>query len=201
MIMNTKPFDIGKMTGKNLNDEKHKRQMWNEFFENMLWHNEDADSGILEFIFNIQINSGIGAGSEAIRKLFYEDYSYYFAVILKEAFPGGYVAWVKPFNHICYVYKNIGYNIRGVIDEEMLMFQEYELVPIQELKYGLESFMHRGYDEIIEEEMGEFANEKGISYAELCSKIYECIPDDLKIQPKNMFFDAKRFFKAYKYQI
>ena len=74
-----------------------------------------SDSRILVFIAEFLTATGMDTGRmETVRRLFQAGYCYYFALILKEAFPDGEVSWAAPFGHIVYVYQGIPYDIDGV---------------------------------------------------------------------------------------
>lgn len=88
---------------------------------------------VIEFIGNILFHSH---DTESIYQLFACGYCYYFAIILKTAFNRGDIVWHKGFSHIMWRdTDNIVYDIGGV-------FEEGDVVPIEELGEGIIDFKH-----------------------------------------------------------
>ena len=86
-----------------------------------------SDSRILVFIAEFLTATGMDTGRmETVRRLFQAGYCYYFALILKEAFPDGEVSWAAPFGHIVYVYQGIPYDIDGVYKGDAM-----EYIPVK----------------------------------------------------------------------
>lgn len=88
-----------------------------------------SDSRILVFIAEFLTATGMDTGRmETVRRLFQAGYCYYFALILKEAFPDGEVSWAAPFGHIVYVYQGIPYDIDGVYKGDVMEYIPYSLM-------------------------------------------------------------------------
>ena len=51
-----------------------------------------------------------------LEAMFYEDYSYQFAVILKETFSRGYIAVMVPYRHFVWVDNDIPYDVTGFVE-------------------------------------------------------------------------------------
>lgn len=97
-----------------------------------------SDSRILVFIAEFLTATGMDTGRmETVRKLFQAGYCYYFALILKEAFPDGEVSWAAPFGHIVYVYQGIPYDIDGVYKGDVM-----EYIPVKYLGKAIDDFRH-----------------------------------------------------------
>lgn len=153
------------------------------------------DESVMRFIFDVWTHGGVGEhSSEVIRQLFHDGYCYYFALILKDAFPGGYMAWAKPYGHICYIYNDIPYDIEGVY------FGEGETVDYHELGDTMEGYRHRGKDDELRHKMEEFAEEHGIDFDVLCQTIYDLVPEDRRVEGY-MQGTAMLYFRRYKDQI
>lgn len=124
------------------------------------------DKKLMRFIFDVWTHGGVGEdASEIIRKLFHDGYCYYFALMLRDAFPGGFMSWTKPFGHIVYVYDDVPYDIEGVY------FGEGDTVDYNALGDTLEAFRHRGRDDELDNEMEEFAESKGMTKEELITEV------------------------------
>lgn len=109
-----------------------------EYVEDALQCQPKADKKIIQFITEFRLAGGLSeTEEEAIRMAFRCGYCYYFAVMLKTAFPDGEICWAAPFGHIVFVYQNIPYDIEGVYWGE-----EEEFIPICWLKDGILDFMH-----------------------------------------------------------
>lgn len=134
-------------------------------------------AAILGFIFDFWTNQGIGSfESEAIRKTFKHGYCYYFAQMLKDAFPNGKVCWAKPTGHIVYVYEGVPYDIEGVY------IGNVKLVSYTELCDTLEQFRHRGRDDELDNEMLAFAYRFGITVNELDNIIWDMVSEEARKQ-------------------
>lgn len=108
------------------------------YVEETLQYKPNADKVLLEFITEFRLSGGLlEAEEEAIRMAFRAGYCYYFAVMLKTAFPEGEICWAAPFGHIIFLYHNIPYDIEGVYWGEA-----DEFIPIYWLKDGILDFMH-----------------------------------------------------------
>lgn len=132
---------------------------------------EKPDRRVLRFIFDILISCG-QENSHTIWQFFHQGYCYHFAVLLKEAFPGGYLVWAKPYAHICYMYQDFPYDIEG------LYAGAGELVDVWNLGDVIESYRHRGRDDDLLHEMEEFAEQRDIEFEDLCKIIYDLVPTE-----------------------
>lgn len=150
--------------------ESDRKILFDMWFEDQAKKVRDAgltiNQRIMQFIFDVWTHCGVGEeSSEVIRKLFHDGYCYYFALMLKDAFPGGMVAWAKPFGHIVFVYNDVPYDIEGVY------FGDGNTVDYKELGDTLEEFRHRGRDYELDKEMEEFAESKGMTKDELITEV------------------------------
>lgn len=99
---------------------------------------------ILGFIYDFcNCHNEEPEASEIIERFFRAGYCYYFALMLKDAF-GGEVIWLKYRSHIVWrdTRTNTLYDVCGVCTD----YTEEEIIPFDIVKYGLESFRHRGLD-------------------------------------------------------
>ncbi len=159
---------------------------------------KEPDNNVLYFIYDVISNAGQD-GIDVIVNQFTGGYCYYFALMLKEAFPGGYIAWTRPYGHICYMYKGLPYDVTGIY------MGEGEIVPYEQLCDTLEAFRHRGRDTDLFNEMSLKCQERGWTFEELYAKIYALIPDDQRLPITRSYTkeemvrgDATRFFRKYK---
>lgn len=103
---------------------------------------------------------------------------YYFAKILKDAFPDGYIAWAAPYSHIVYVRNNIAYDASNI-------FKEYKyLIPEEYFTDEFRSFYRHREDKS--------KNVKDL-YKE-ASKIMSKYLTDNNIIDKNIHKQMKRYF-------
>lgn len=167
-----------------------------------IWYNEQKkiakkydialkpDKRVLQFIFDAQESCG-KSESETIRKFFHAGYCYYFALMLRDAFSGGHLVWMKPFGHICYMYQGLPYDIEGIYvgDGEPVLYDE--------LGPTLEQFRHRGMDNALDEEMREFAYSHDFDFNEMVHEIYELVPDEDRIEGYELG-TAMKYFNKYK---
>lgn len=93
--------------------------------------NPGADPIILQFIEEVNSHSVYSidcdekikeAQHRAVHDLFRCGYCFYFAHMLKIAFPDGEVCWCAPYGHIVFVKDNIPYDIEGVYNGEAEYF-------------------------------------------------------------------------------
>lgn len=103
---------------------------------------DGVDLDVIRFISEILYhgvrNIKVEDSAESVRSLFEGGYCYYFAQILKDAFPGGELCVCYPYGHIVYAYKGVMYDISGVSDAEY-----EELIPVDILTAEeLECFRH-----------------------------------------------------------
>lgn len=100
-----------------------------------------GDIKVIVFIADILFHGGNGVSAEdsveTIRSLFEAGYCYYFAKILKHAFPGGQICMCCYFGHVVYVFEGVAYDISGVSDAEHEAY-----VPMSEFGDGVLDFMH-----------------------------------------------------------
>jgi len=123
---------------KKAENERDKEKMKKEFIHRHLQFCADADTRVLSFISDIELNGGTSDDTiETIYSLFATGYCYYFARMLEDAFPGGTVCWAAPFGHIIYLYKDIPYDISGVYGGE-----SEEFIPVSFLGDALDDFRH-----------------------------------------------------------
>lgn len=100
--------------------------------------NPNADRRILEFIFKCRCAAGTDAAYQsAITTLFSSGYCYYFALMLKDAFPEGEICWAAPFGHIVFLYQDVAYDIDGLYAGESNLF-----VPVSRLGQAIDDFRH-----------------------------------------------------------
>ncbi len=122
-----------------MNTEELLKSKVKEYVEEALDCKPKADKRILQFITEFRLAGGLSeTEEEAMRMAFRAGYCYYFAVMLKTAFPEGEICWTAPFGHIVFVYQNIPYDIEGLYYGE----EDEELIPIGWLKDGILDFMH-----------------------------------------------------------
>lgn len=100
--------------------------------ENMMQSMSEVDGvdlNVIRFISDVLYHGARGVkvehSAETIRSLFEAGYCYYFAQMLKDAFPGGEICLCYPYGHIVYAYKGVMYDISGVSGAEY-----EELIPI-----------------------------------------------------------------------
>lgn len=119
-----------------MNNEKQHFTKW--FVQENKKGQPKADSRVLTFIAEFLTATGTDLRNmETIRQLFRAGYCYYFAQILKDAFPGGEVSWAAPSGHIVYVYQGIPYDIEGVYQGEAT-----DMIPIVYLARAIDDFRH-----------------------------------------------------------
>lgn len=119
-----------------MNNEK--QHFTKEFVQQNSKRHSKADSRILTFIAEFLTATGTDLRNmDTIRQLFRVGYCYYFAQILKDAFPGGEVSWTAPFGHIVYVYQGISYDIDGVYKGDVM-----EYIPVKYLGKAIDDFRH-----------------------------------------------------------
>lgn len=103
-----------------------------------LQYHPKANYRILQFIETFRRGAGSNpANQEIIRTLFRAGYCYYFAIMLKDAFPEGEICWAAPFGHIVFVYNDIPYDIEGVYCGEAEDF-----IPIRYMGETINDFRH-----------------------------------------------------------
>lgn len=121
-----------------MNKQEILREKVNAYIEEELEYQPNADKVILNFITEFRLSGdGSEEAEEIIRTVFRNGYCFYFAKMLKTAFPEGEICWAAPYGHIVFVYQNIPYDIEGVYYGE-----EEALIPISWLKDGILDFMH-----------------------------------------------------------
>lgn len=121
-----------------MNNENEKQNFTKWFVRQNSKRHLKADSRVLTFIAEFLTATGADLRNmETIRQLFCAGYCYYFAQILKDAFPGGEVSWTAPFGHIVYVYQGIPYDIEGVYQGEAT-----DMIPIVYLARAIDDFRH-----------------------------------------------------------
>ena len=121
-----------------MNNENEKQNFTKWFVRQNSKRHPKADSRVLTFIAEFLTATGTDLRNmETIRQLFRAGYCYYFALILKEAFPDGEVSWAAPFGHIVYVYQGIPYDIDGVYKGDVM-----EYIPVKYLGKAIDDFRH-----------------------------------------------------------
>lgn len=95
-----------------------------------------SDEQVLTFIATFLTAAGTEQ-AEVLRKTFRAGYCYYFALMLRDAFPDGIICWAAPFGHIVYVKDQIPYDIEGVYEGDAEMF-----IPIRRLGDAINDFRH-----------------------------------------------------------
>lgn len=121
-----------------MTQSKQHNQLVQEFIDTNKKTYPNANNTILTFIANVSLAGGLSdIEREAIRKTFRAGYCYYFANMLKLAFPKGSVCWAAPFGHIVFIYDNIPYDIEGCYTGETEMF-----IPIEYLGDAILDFQH-----------------------------------------------------------
>ena len=119
-----------------MNNEK--QHFTKEFVQQNSKRHPKADSRILTFIAEFLTATGTDLRNmDTIRQLFRAGSCYYFAQILKDAFPGGEASWAAPFGHIIYVYQGIPYDIDGVYKGDVM-----EYIPVKYLGKAIDDFRH-----------------------------------------------------------
>lgn len=109
-----------------------------EAVKTVLQYHPKADRRILQFIETFR--RGVGSepdNQEIIRTLFRAGYCYYFAIMLKDAFPEGEICWAAPFGHIVFVHNGSPYDIEGVYCGEAENF-----IPIRYMGEAINDFRH-----------------------------------------------------------
>lgn len=153
---------------------------------------------MLEFIWDI--SEGLEKFESGVIYQTFRCYnSYYFATMLKDAFPGGELVWAYPNKHICYMFEGVPYDVCGVYNESKI------LLPYTELGDCIEQFMHRGHDKDLENEFYSWCKENDYDANVVKHMIYDMIPvnDRLPIgdpmwENKCKDWDVLRNFKKYK---
>lgn len=122
-----------------MNTQEILKEKVEQYVEEGLNCNPKADKRILQFITGFRLAGGLSETEEkSIRMAFRTGYCYYFAIMLKTAFPEGEICWAAPYGHIVFVYQNIPYDIEGLYYGE----GDEEFIPICWLKGGILDFMH-----------------------------------------------------------
>lgn len=117
----------------------------------------NANNKILCFIKNFRQAAGSERTSqEAVVRLFRKGYCYYFACILKNAFPEGIIVWDTGQDHIVFQYQGQCYDIGGVYE-----VSPRKLVPISKMGKILLEFQHIP------------GRESGITEQEICQFVLE----------------------------
>ncbi len=91
---------------------------------------------VLRFIHNFVWNMPYFY-QKGLEDNFRDGYSYYFALMLKEAFPEGCIVWCVPYSYIAFEYNSHVYDIRGTYDGGACMF-----IPVDRLGKHLDIFKH-----------------------------------------------------------
>ena len=112
------------------------KELVEKFVNNALKYTSKGDKKILRFIGKILYHSG-AENLQVIYDLFIQGYCYYFAKILKDAFPGGKICQAYPYGHIVYVYDGIPYDINGICDYDV---SDEDFIPIS--KININDFKH-----------------------------------------------------------
>lgn len=103
-----------------------------------LQYHPKADRRILLFIETFRRGTGNGTvNQEIIRTLFRDGYCYYFALMLKDAFPEGEICWAAPFGHIVFVHNGIPYDIGGVYCGE-----PEDFIQVRYMEETIDDFRH-----------------------------------------------------------
>lgn len=103
-----------------------------------LQYHPKADCRILQFIETFRRGTGNKPDNQKIiRTLFLAGYCYYFAIMLKDAFPEGEICWAAPFGHIVFVQNGIPYDIEGVYCGEADAF-----IPVWYMGETINDFRH-----------------------------------------------------------
>lgn len=122
-----------------MNTQEILKKKVEQYMDECLNCNPKADKRILQFIAEFRLAGGLAeADEEAIRMAFRAGYCYYFAIMLKTAFPEGEICWTAPYGHIVFVYQSIPYDIEGLYYGE----GDEEFIPVSWLKDGILDFMH-----------------------------------------------------------